>query len=86
MQMNIHDAKTNLSKLVEAAEAGEEVIIARNNKPAVRLVPIGQMQSKSGFRFGTMAHLLTGPIPDFLEPMTEEELRLWEGADDDIGS
>jgi prevent-host-death family protein len=37
---NIHDAKTNLSKLIEAAERGEEVIIARNGKPAVRMVPV----------------------------------------------
>jgi prevent-host-death family protein len=37
---NIHQAKTNLSKLIEAAERGEEVIIARNGKPAVRIVPV----------------------------------------------
>jgi prevent-host-death family protein len=74
MQMNIHDAKTNLSKLVEAAEAGEEVIIARNNKPAVRLVPV---TAKSGFRLGGLEQL-AGTVPDFLEPMSEEELALWE--------
>lgn len=37
---NIHQAKTNLSKLIEAAERGEEVIIARNGKPAVKIVPV----------------------------------------------
>lgn len=37
---NIHQAKTNLSKLIERAEAGEEVVIARNGKPAVRLMPV----------------------------------------------
>jgi prevent-host-death family protein len=37
---NIHEAKTQLSKLVERALQGEEVIIARAGKPAVRLVPI----------------------------------------------
>lgn len=37
---NIHQAKTNLSKLIERAEAGEEVVIARNGKPAVRLLPV----------------------------------------------
>jgi prevent-host-death family protein len=37
---NIHSAKTNLSKLIERAEAGEEVVIARNGKPAVRLTPV----------------------------------------------
>jgi prevent-host-death family protein len=40
MIVNIHAAKTNLSKLIEAAEAGEEVVIARNGKPAVRLSPV----------------------------------------------
>ena len=38
MEVNIHHAKTNLSKLVAAVENGEEVIIARNGKPAVKLV------------------------------------------------
>jgi prevent-host-death family protein len=37
---NIHNAKTNLSRLIEQAEAGEDVVIARNGKPAVRLTPI----------------------------------------------
>jgi prevent-host-death family protein len=38
MEVNVHQAKTNLSKLIAAAESGEEVIIARNGKPAVKLV------------------------------------------------
>ncbi len=36
----MHEAKTNLSKLVARAEAGEEIVIARNGKPAVRLAPV----------------------------------------------
>lgn len=42
MEVNIHHAKTNLSKLIAAAESGEEVIIARNGKAAVKLVPVLQ--------------------------------------------
>jgi prevent-host-death family protein len=80
MQYKVHAAKTNLSKLIDAALAGEEVIIAKGDQPAVRLVPV----AKSGFKFGTLKHLLKGPIPDFLEPMPEDELRLWEGGDDDV--
>jgi prevent-host-death family protein len=38
MEVNVHHAKTNLSKLIAAVESGEEVIIARNGKPAVKLV------------------------------------------------
>lgn len=44
---NIHQAKTNLSKLIEQAEAGEEVVIARNGKPAVRLTPIEEPSRRS---------------------------------------
>ena len=40
MQVNIHEAKTNLSKLIRLAEAGEEVIIARDGVPVVRLMPV----------------------------------------------
>jgi prevent-host-death family protein len=40
--VNMHEAKTHLSKLVEQACAGEEIIIARSGKPAVRLVPVGE--------------------------------------------
>ena len=40
MQITIHAAKTNLSKLIEAALAGEDVVIAKGAKPVVRLVPV----------------------------------------------
>lgn len=76
MQFTVHAAKTNLSKLIDAALAGEEVVIARGSKPAVRLVAIPQ----SGFKFGLLEGQL-GTIPDFFEPMSEEDLRLWEGGD-----
>lgn len=39
-KVNMHEAKTQFSKLVEQALAGEEVIVARNGKPLVRLVPV----------------------------------------------
>ncbi len=38
--VNMHEAKSTLSKLVEAAEAGEDVVLARAGKPVVRLVPV----------------------------------------------
>ncbi|MFT4035806.1 MAG: type II toxin-antitoxin system prevent-host-death family antitoxin [Patulibacter sp.] len=40
MKVNMHDAKTRLSELVAAAEAGEEVLIARRGTPAVKLTPV----------------------------------------------
>ncbi len=75
MQVTIHAAKTNLSKLIEAALKGEDVVIARGDTPVVRLVAI---ERKSAFVFDVMADKLKGPIPDFLEPMSEDELALWE--------
>lgn len=73
MQVNVHEAKTNLSKLIEAALHGEEVIIARDGKPAVRIVALPQQKPK--FKFGILKGL--NP-PDFLEPMSEADLKEWE--------
>jgi len=58
--VNMLDAKTNLSRLVEQVESGaeSEIIIARNGKPAARLVPIGA-PVKTGKRLG----LLAGQFP-----------------------
>lgn len=81
MQFNLQQAKTNLSKLIRAAENGEEVVIARGSKPVVRLVAV-PIVSKSGFKMG-MLEGLGGNIPDFLEPMSDEDLQLWEGNGDD---
>ena len=40
--VNIHEAKTHLSRLVERVEAGEEIVIARGGRPVARLVPLGR--------------------------------------------
>ena len=74
--VNIHEAKTGLSKLVERAEAGEEVIIARAGKPAAKLVPLTRLRGRR--RLG----LLDGKfkIPDdFNQPLPESVLRAFEG-------
>lgn len=47
--INMHEAKTRLSDLVARAEAGEEIIIARRNKPAVRLVRVDGGKAAAGF-------------------------------------
>ena len=80
MQFNVHTAKTQLSKLIEAALNGEEVIIARGDKPVVKLVPVEE--KPKGIVFGILEGQL-GEGPDWFEPMSEEELALWEGAGDD---
>ncbi len=77
--VTIDVARTQLSELIERAEAGEEVIIARGKTPIVRLVPIEAPRSKR--QFGAMkGKVRVGP--EFFEPMPEEELRLWEGEDE----
>ena len=73
MLIDIHQAKSQLSKPIAAAEAGDEVIIARNGKPAVKLVPL----KPSKFRFGALAHLTTA-VPDFDESLDEGEPCMWE--------
>jgi prevent-host-death family protein len=45
VQVNVHEAKTQLSRLIAAAEKGEEVVIARDGRPAVRLVPCARSES-----------------------------------------
>lgn len=73
-QVTVHAAKTNLSKLIDAALAGEEIVIAKGNDPVVRLVPIERETFKFGVRKGQY-----GEVPDFLEPMDPADLDLWEG-------
>ncbi|PWR02479.1 type II toxin-antitoxin system prevent-host-death family antitoxin [Meridianimarinicoccus roseus] len=74
MQVPVHTAKSQLSKLIEAALAGEEVVIAKGSRPVVRLVAIPQ----TGFRLGLLAGQLGTP-PDFTAPMADDDLAAWEG-------
>lgn len=79
--VTVHQAKTNLSKLIARAQAGEEVVILRGKNPVARLIPIPTGKRKPGFG------MLKGRIPDlpdefFFAPLPEEELRLWEGEDE----
>jgi prevent-host-death family protein len=75
-QMNIHQAKTELSKLVERVEAGEQIVIARAGKPAAKLVPLNKARGRR--RLG----LLNGKfrIPeDFNAPLPESIINSFEG-------
>lgn len=71
----IRQAKTNLSRLIQKAAAGEEVTIARGAKPVARLVAVGEIKGKRipGSLKGT---LCVGP--DFFEPLAGNELTDWE--------
>ena len=69
MQVNVHQAKSQLSKLIERALAGEEVIIARNNKPAVRLEVLPEIRHKR--RLGALKGLVKQMADDFDEPLDD---------------
>lgn len=71
----VHEAKTNLSKLIERAEAGEEVIIARGDKPVARLVPLVPPKLR---RPGQLVHLPSPPDDFFFAPLPEDEQKRWE--------
>jgi prevent-host-death family protein len=71
---SIHAAKTNLSRLVERACAGEEVVIARGKTPVVRLVPVKAMPV--GRRFGAMRGRAR-VTRAFFEPLPPDELTAW---------
>jgi prevent-host-death family protein len=70
--VNIHQAKTHLSRLVERAEAGEEIVIARSGRPVARLVPYTRPEQRR--HFGRMRGLIRvsadfdAPLPDDLLP------------------
>jgi len=70
----VHEAKTNLSKLIERAERGEDIVIARGKDPVVRLVPVKPAPNKrplgifkGEFEIGA----------EFFEPLPDDELDAW---------
>jgi prevent-host-death family protein len=69
MQATIHQAKTHLSKLIRKALDGEEVIIAKRDKPLVRLAVIGS--NKPQRKLGSGKGLVTYVAPDFDEPLED---------------
>ena len=76
--VNMHQAKSTLSRLVERALAGEEILIARNGQPVVKLVPVPKERKPR------VPGQYKGKIwisPDCFDPMSEEELDLWEKWD-----
>ncbi|NDV62056.1 type II toxin-antitoxin system Phd/YefM family antitoxin [Puniceicoccales bacterium CK1056] len=73
---NIHEAKTHLSKLVEEAAVGEEIIIAKSGKPKAKLVPYADEPRREPGRYKANIQLSA----TFFDPLPVEELRAWEGT------
>jgi prevent-host-death family protein len=70
--VNIHEAKTHLSRLVDRAHAGEEIILAKNGTPYAKLAPLEALGPR---RPG----LVKGRLTDaFFEPLPEEILASWD--------
>ncbi len=75
--VNVHEAKAHLSEYLAAVERGEEIIIARRNKPVAKLVRVEPEKPKKRRPLGLAKGM--GQVPDdFNAPMSEEELALWE--------
>ena len=81
MQVTIHEAKTQLSKLIAAVERGEEVVIARRDKPVVRMVK--EEPKKTKRVLGGLAHLEFN-IDGFFDPKLEAEIA--QEFDDSVNS
>ena len=73
MLINVHDAKTQFSKLLERAHTGQEIILAKAGKPYARMMPLAPAAPKR--QRGRMK----GIIDDaFFDPLPEAELNAWE--------
>lgn len=72
--VNVHEAKTHLSRLLDRAHAGEEIVLAKAGKPYARLVPLAKATT------ARQPGGLAGVIEDgfFFDPLPEDELRGWE--------
>ena len=70
--INVHEAKTQLSRLLDRAHAGEEVVLSKAGKPYAKLVPLEKPKRKLGFIKGHLDAC-------FFEPLPEAELDAWEG-------
>jgi len=72
---SVHEAKTQLSRLIEKVLAGEEVVISRNREPVVRLEPVAGKRVRGPGRLKGLVHL----DDSFFDPLPEDELKAWDG-------
>ncbi len=79
--VTVHEAKTNLSKLIAEVLAGGDVVIARGKEPVARLVPIAEV-NKHARRVPGRLKGLVAIDERFFEPLPPEELDRWNGEKD----
>lgn len=75
--MNVYEAKTQLSKLLERVEAGEEIVIARHGRPVARLVPSQREPERAPRPLGGYEHLID--MPDGINEGDDEIEALFYG-------
>lgn len=69
--VNVHEAKTQFSRLLEEVRAGREIIVAKRGKPCARLIPFEAPGKRPlGFAAGRLTEA-------FFEPLPDEEIRAW---------
>lgn len=71
--VNMHEAKTRLSELVQNAEQGEQVVICRNGQPVARLAPIPKVQKRRNLKPDPKLRVILAPGYDPTEQLSEEE-------------
>lgn len=70
--INVHEAKTNFSRLLHRAHQGEEIIIAKAGEPYAKLVPLSPVNKRK-------PGIIAGKLDDeFFDPLPETELQAWE--------
>ena len=70
--VNVHEAKTHFSKLLDRAHIGEEIIIGKAGKPYAKLVPLSPKKDR-------IPGMAKGAVTDlFFEPLPENEIKIWE--------
>jgi prevent-host-death family protein len=77
-QVNLYEAKTQLSALVDAAAAGEEIVIAKNGKPCARLTALPAAEPPRPREFGQWGRKYGYVAPEVFPETTAEEIALWE--------
>ncbi len=72
--VKVQYAKTHLSALLASVEGGDEIIIARGDRPVAKLVPVDSDQERE---LGFVSYAVP---PEFFEPLSDDELSQWEDA------
>jgi prevent-host-death family protein len=75
-KVNIHEAKTNLSKLISRVQAGDEVILCRGNQPVARLVGL-RAETEKRPPAGVVTSKPVHYTPDCFAPLSEDDLKEW---------